>query len=67
MLEAIFKHFLLYTMNITWLSTVVISHIAIKNILQEDSTPSNRVDLSSQILQIQMQNSRSTYIQSETE
>lgn len=49
------------------LSTVVISQIAIKNILQEDSTPSNRVDLSSQILQIQMQNSRSTYIQSETE
>lgn len=49
------------------LSTVVISHIAIKNILQEDSTSSNRVDLSSQILQIQMQNSRSTYIQSETE
>lgn len=37
MLEAIFKHFLLYTVNITWqLSTVVISHIAIKNILQED-------------------------------
>lgn len=66
MLEAIFKHFLLYTVNITWLSTVVISHIAIKNILQEHSTPSN-VDLSSQILQIQMQNSRSTYIQSETE
>lgn len=66
MLEAIFKHFLLYTVNITWLSTVVISHIAIKNILQEDSTPSN-VDLSSQILQIQMQNSRSTYIHSETE